>query len=298
LAKPNPKIYSRGFTQNLHYIFLMFIQFIMKFWTLNEFTGNLNLKLIWKFWKRLKQCRAGFRPEATMPLVVARDGGLAGPRHTARVRHARGWSPHSVHHRRRSCWRRYGGSSTMRSSRREPASRGRLAGQGFKDGVHWWCGATCSGRATHRRGGNWRRRLGAARWCRSGGSTSSNGPLWGLAQWRSDPRWSDQGCPRWGDSGGRRRHGGGLLRLLVVKGKKSYEFATWWSFIRNRRMNLGLTGGVKSTVVVVAALRTVAGQKSNWRRLEGPPWKRYCRWGAGRWRTPIWGFGRGWGPTR
>jgi hypothetical protein len=40
---PTAKIYSRGFIQNLLCIFLIFIQCIMKFGILNEFTGNGNL---------------------------------------------------------------------------------------------------------------------------------------------------------------------------------------------------------------------------------------------------------------
>jgi hypothetical protein len=46
---PTAKIYSRGFIQNLLWIFLMFIQFTMKFGILNEFARNLLQKNeIWK----------------------------------------------------------------------------------------------------------------------------------------------------------------------------------------------------------------------------------------------------------
>jgi hypothetical protein len=46
-----------------------------------------------------------------------------------------------------------------------------------------------------------------------------------------------------------------------MKGKNSDEFATGWSFIRNRRMDLGLTSGIESTATVVVALFMVAGKK-------------------------------------
>jgi hypothetical protein len=42
--------------------------------------------------------------------------------------------------------------------------------------------------------------------------------------------------------------------LPAVKGKKLDEFAMGWSFLRNRRMDLWLTGGFEWTVVVAAAL--------------------------------------------
>jgi hypothetical protein len=51
--------------------------------------------------------------------------------------------------------------------------------------------------------------------------------------------------------------------LLAVKEKKSDEFATGWSFFRNRRMNLGLTGGVESMATMAVALFTVAGENQN-----------------------------------
>jgi hypothetical protein len=57
-----------------------------------------------------------------------------------------------------------------------------------------------------------------------------------------------------------RRCGGGLLRLLAMKGKKLDEFATGWSFFRNRRMDLRLTGGIESTATVAATLFMVAGK--------------------------------------
>jgi hypothetical protein len=43
---------------------MIFIQFTMKLGTLNEFTGNLNLKLISVKWKTLKQTWANFQSEA------------------------------------------------------------------------------------------------------------------------------------------------------------------------------------------------------------------------------------------
>jgi hypothetical protein len=46
-----------------------------------------------------------------------------------------------------------------------------------------------------------------------------------------------------------------------MKGKNSEEFATGWSFISNRRMDLGLTSGIESTATVVVALFMVAGKK-------------------------------------
>jgi hypothetical protein len=46
---PIAMIYSRGFIQNLLCIFLIFIQFIMKFGILNEFTRNLIQKN--EFWE-------------------------------------------------------------------------------------------------------------------------------------------------------------------------------------------------------------------------------------------------------
>jgi hypothetical protein len=52
-----------------------------------------------------------------------------------------------------------------------------------------------------------------------------------------------------------------------VKGKKSDDFVMGWSFFRNRRMDIGLTSGVKSTVVVAAGLFMVVGEKSKWLRL-------------------------------
>jgi hypothetical protein len=60
-----------------------------------------------------------------------------------------------------------------------------------------------------------------------------------------------------------RRCGGGLLRLLAMKGKKLDEFVTGWSFFRNRRMDLRLTGGIKSTATVAATLFMVAGKNQN-----------------------------------
>jgi hypothetical protein len=49
---PTTKIYSRGFIQNLLYIFLIFMQFIMKFGILNEF--KFKSEIDFRKWKMLK----------------------------------------------------------------------------------------------------------------------------------------------------------------------------------------------------------------------------------------------------
>jgi hypothetical protein len=51
-------------SKKLFCIFINFIVFSMNIQILNEFTGNLNWKSIWKLLKKLKQCQAVNQPKA------------------------------------------------------------------------------------------------------------------------------------------------------------------------------------------------------------------------------------------
>jgi hypothetical protein len=115
LVKPTAYIYSIGFQWNLFCIFLNFIVFSMNLQILNELIGDLNRKSISKIQKN--EIVSGHQSDQCLAVPL-------------------GWWPmnrgsgNTSRHDRRWCT---GGSSTMRSSLREPAPRGRHARQGNED---------------------------------------------------------------------------------------------------------------------------------------------------------------------
>jgi hypothetical protein len=162
------QISNQGFVPNLLSIFVIFIKFTMKFGTLNEFTGNLNLKLnlkwiYWKFkseidfrkWKTLKQLWADFRYEAACcwpsPIAITvrseRSSGLAWlaqPVATTGLAVARRprrkpepWSPRSGLTWRRGHHRR----CRWRGAVERLDWPGKHSGRKFTGGAHPWGGA-------------------------------------------------------------------------------------------------------------------------------------------------------------